>query len=56
MHLKYKLYSLNGGLAFMAGSMRRSVCVPVISVYSLYLGFRRKRSGSVGWFDVYLPE
>ena len=56
MYLNYKLYSLNGGLAFMSGSIRRSVFVRVRSVYSLYLGFGRKRSGPVGRFDVYLPE
>ena len=43
MYLNYKLCSLNGGLAFMSGSIRRSVFVRVHGVYSLYLGFVRKR-------------
>ena len=33
MYLNYKLCSLNGGLAFMSGSIRRSVFVRVHGVY-----------------------
>ena len=39
MYLNYKLYSLNGGLAFMSGSMRLSVfCAGAWCIFTVFRG------------------